>query len=389
MKKALISIGIVYLAIAMGFAAEVSAKVGVLQVWNKDNVDQIKDLLPPSLYMRVKDWGLTLREIPYQKFEYPKEFQEATKKYSSQVKLGQKGELSGWVAGIPFPNPSTGIEIMWNHEKIYYGDNYFWDMEVDIVNSQGQSRHIQNTYSRYNVVGRIHDPRGTTDPEAERGIQFKELTIVTGPYELRDLGFLQVRYLDQSKDDDFWVYVPSLRRVRRASAGLKMDQFAGTDLAFDDFLGFNGRVSENTYRLIGQKELLLARHSPEKPKREGLQIVNLYYEKTKAYVVEAYPTSPQHIYSKRVFYIDPESWYILYVEAYDKAGRLWKIVEWPWDHTPYQAPGSPDQPGNFGFIVIDVQARHASFWATKRHDVNREDLELSQFSTSYLKSLGK
>jgi hypothetical protein len=132
-----------------------------------------------------------------------------------------------------------------------------------------------------------------------------------------------------------------------------------------------------------------SRHSPQKPRREGLQIVNLYYERARVYIIEAYPTSPQHIYSKRVFYIDPESWYILYVEAYDKAGRLWKVVEWPWDHTPYQAPGSPDQPGNFGFIVIDVQAKHASFWATKRHDVNRPDLKLEQFSVSYLKSLGK
>ena len=361
----------------------------VLKVWNKDNVDQVKELLPPSLYQRVKEWSLILREISYHKFVYPKEFQAATEKYSPQAKLGRKGELLNWVAGIPFPIPVDGAEIMWNHEKVYYGDNYFWDMEVDIVNSKGQVRHITNTYARYNVVGRVHDSRGHIDRNAEPEVQFKELTIVTGPYELRDLGFLQVRYLDQSKDDDFWAYVPSLRRVRRASAVLKMDQFAGTDLAFDDFLGFNGRVSENTYKLIGQREMLLSRHSPEKPRREGLQIVNLYYERVPVYIVEAYPTSPLHIYSKRVFYIDPESWYVLYVEAYDKAGRLWKVVEWPWDHTPYQAPGSPDQPGNFGFIVIDMQAKHASFWATKRHDVNRPDLKLEQFSVSYLKSLGK
>ena len=50
-------------------------------------------------------------------------------------------------------------------------------------------------------------------------------------------------------------------------------------------------------------------------------------EKVKCWVVEAINKDPDYIYSKRVWYLDPENWQMNVQEMYDRQGRLWKLQE--------------------------------------------------------------
>ena len=39
---------------------------------------------------------------------------------------------------------------------------------------------------------------------------------------------------DKEKDDDQWLYLPAMRKVRRISVSDRADYFLGTDLSYED-----------------------------------------------------------------------------------------------------------------------------------------------------------
>ncbi|MEH6472758.1 MAG: outer membrane lipoprotein-sorting protein, partial [Halopseudomonas sp.] len=54
------------------------------------------------------------------------------------------------------------------------------------------------------------------------------------PSNVKGTGFLTYDYADNAKDDDQWLYLPALRKVRRISASDRGDYFLGTDLTYED-----------------------------------------------------------------------------------------------------------------------------------------------------------
>ena len=110
----------------------------------------------------------------------------------------------------------------------------------------------------------------------------------------------------------------------------------GTDLIYDDNNGWYTHINLNTYKLVGQKDMLCARHQEtpyEKLSRvEGQGFWNgVQRERVKCWVVEAVNKDPNYIYSKRVWYLDPENWQFNIQEMYDRQGRLWKVQEEFWN----------------------------------------------------------
>jgi predicted RND superfamily exporter protein len=53
------------------------------------------------------------------------------------------------------------------------------------------------------------------------------------------------------RDDDLWVYLPALKKVRRLSASNKKDSFVGTDFSYGDMIGY--KVDEWTHRLLREE----------------------------------------------------------------------------------------------------------------------------------------
>jgi hypothetical protein len=77
---------------------------------------------------------------------------------------------------------------------------------------------------------------------------------VTAPFDARGIMLMSYRYkasdkpTAQTKNDDTWVYVPTLRRVRRISSAQRTDAVSGTDFTFDDLFSFAGIVPQYTRR---------------------------------------------------------------------------------------------------------------------------------------------
>jgi hypothetical protein len=84
---------------------------------------------------------------------------------------------------------------------------------------------------------------------AENGIDQKRVVRFLTPADVKGTATLLIEHSDG--DDDIWIYLPALRKVRRLVANNKKDSFVGTDFSYGDVIG--QKVEEWTHTLIGKE----------------------------------------------------------------------------------------------------------------------------------------
>lgn len=134
------------------------------------------------------------------------------------------------------------------------------------------------------------------------GLDNKSLIIFDYPADIRGTGLLLWSYADPEKDDDRWLYLPALKKVRRIAGESKNDYFMGTDFTYDDMGGRN--LDDDTHKLLGKETVA------------GVE----------CYKVESVPVDKNDAYSKKISWIIPDKWVFVKVEFYDKSGKLQKIL---------------------------------------------------------------
>ena len=115
------------------------------------------------------------------------------------------------------PNSTDAAAIMKAVEDRPTGDKVKSRLEMSIIDADGRTR-------KRSVISRAMDFEGGT----------KQLMMFESPEDVRNTGLLSVDYEDGNKDDDQWLYLPSLHKSTRISSGDKSGSFMGTDLSFAD-----------------------------------------------------------------------------------------------------------------------------------------------------------
>jgi hypothetical protein len=362
-----------------GGAAQADVSVG--DKINDQNIDKVKDLISPGMEWCIKrGWPITIGET--KRIEWPQAYKEATEKYASQVKLSPDGlDVKNYVAGLPFPNlepndPQLALKIMWN-----YSYNFLTTDDVDLRNFDADTgsvadhgpltveRHfLLDHFRRLFWTGRLYvDPKpDKPNPNGYRAQQ--GLYPILEPFDLKGVGALGNRYIESSKQDDSWLYLPSLRRVRRLSTAQRSDALFGQDTDVDSYYGYAGHISWMEWKYLGEREVLGSFHGQHYPAKWDPKVDWAFddvWEKRKVYAVEGVSKLPQYAYSKRVIFIDKEAWIIPFTDIYDRSGELWKI----WINNfsfRKSVPGNnaiqyPDEMGFIPSIVmVDMQLEHAT-----------------------------
>ncbi|MCD6270075.1 MAG: DUF1329 domain-containing protein, partial [Deltaproteobacteria bacterium] len=137
-----------------------------------------------------------------------------------------------------------------------------------------------------------------------------------------------------------WVYNPGQRRVRRAPQLAFDTPDTGSEgiRTVDDYDMFNGSPERYEWKLVGKKEIYIPYnnyllHSDTLKYKDIIQPLHLNpdylrYELHRVWVVEAnLKDGTRHLYKKRVFYIDEDSWSIVATDKYDKYNQLWRFAE--------------------------------------------------------------
>ncbi|RIL01497.1 MAG: hypothetical protein DCC71_17570 [Proteobacteria bacterium] len=321
-----------------------------------DKLESLKPYLPKEVWAN-RDFfffeGMTMEIGPFQADYAPAPvYAEATQKFAGQPKLGPDGSLENYTAGQPFPmdqidckgDPDAGTKIIWNF-------HYRWGP------TSGMSSFYYSYWDRGEELPLYYEGTGggvqlSRRPEpamlAEGGDMFRGETRknaggaeVTAPFDARGIMLLTYRYkesdkpLAQARNDDTWVYVPTLRRVRRISTAQRTDAISGTDFTLDDLFSFNGIVPQYEWKCLGEQEILAPMNTKVKGypyvKDQnfgpyGLSFANDRWDLRKAVVVRMDPRNQDHPYAHKDIYIDKETLQPLYSFAYDQKQELWKIL---------------------------------------------------------------
>jgi len=84
------------------------------------------------------------------------------------------------------------------------------------------------------------------------GKDVKSISFFLSPADVRNTAFLSFDWDDENKEDDNWLYLPALRKVKRISSGNKKDSFMGSDFSYADMNGLE--LNEWEYQFINERE---------------------------------------------------------------------------------------------------------------------------------------
>ncbi len=346
------------------------------------NQAMFADYIGPSIRWAI-DRGLELRVVEARPIPLEPARLAATEKYSAQVRLsGDRMGIENYVAGLPFPmvtaaDPDAAVKMMYNYEnRIAVDDVDIRNFECD-TGSLDKARpllvernFVLGHFRRLYYVGRLyHEPIHSWKTVDD--IRYREmLHPILEPFDLKGVGLTYNRYIDSARHDDSWLYFPMLRRVRRLSSAQRSDALFGQDTDIDSYGGYAGNIAWMGWRLLGTKELLGAMHTRHFPGRwsEGPSdfMFDDDWELREVYVLEGRSRLPGYAYSKRIIYLDRESFVIPYTELYDQDGRLWKSWVNQWKIAREVFPGATravyDHEQQFlpAITMYDMQLEHAT-----------------------------
>jgi len=361
-----------------------------------ENVDQIKDFVHEAVYRAVKEPDLFGAEsiwfeiVPYRSFQVSKGMVEATKKYAPASRLDEKENLVGYgdTAGIPFPRPKNGAELAWNFDSNSKGDSHHLFHTGSVVDCRTKhEREAGHLRWELRWTGRYDVPPVPKfdDKDNPRGITLSFFQRHTAPADFVDTTMLELKYKDTHRETDLWVYTAMFRRIRRYATSQRTDTIDGTDMIYDDQDGWYTHPTHNTYKAMGRADLLFARHQDvktlERIKGQGFWS-GVQRERVNHWAVEVINKDKNYIYSKQIWYLDPEDWQMNFKVMYNRQGELWKMYEMFTNE--YPSYGGEKTAIFNGEHVVDFIRRHGSPGAREMKGVGI-DLPPDMFQVKSLK----
>ncbi|MFZ9683122.1 MAG: DUF1329 domain-containing protein [Cephaloticoccus sp.] len=267
----------------------------------------------------------------------PERVYEATKRNATSAQLVNEGYgFTDAIVGVPFPIPQSGIEVIWNHLTRYRG--------VAATRHIGQAAPTRGgsyTMVEFDDEFLFNYARdGISASDLDNVLIYFKQAIVSPP---RFAGTILLAHetMDQVKEPRrAWVYNVGRRRVSRApnvaydNPGTAADNMRTSD----QFDMYNGAPDRYNWELVGKREMLVPYnsyqlHSDKVKNDDILKPLHINqdlarYELHRVWVVEAtLKPGASHLYARRTFYVDEDSWQILAVDQYDSRGQLWRVSE--------------------------------------------------------------
>ncbi len=320
----------------------------------KENMAKYADKIPEASKAMLMAYPDEFRMHVYptrRSAGFPQWYYDNIKKAATDVKLNADGNgVTGAHATIPFPIPQNGKEVIWNHmlrfqgytRTMVFSENTMYKGGADLLTTLANQ--VYYPYFDANV----------SEADKKEGTLYKYSSTTLTPSRDAGEGLLVIDNIDPAKvPRKAWLYDPAERRVRRLP-NLDYDTPDRPENVIDDYDLYSGSPERYDFKIVGKKEFYVPYNnntvnSNERSIKEdwGDWMLNsdlIRYELHRVWVVEATVTKGQrHVYAKRVFYIDEDSWTILVTDKYDGSGNLWRVGY----YYPLTAPEVPMFGGGF------------------------------------------
>lgn len=266
---------------------------------------------------------------------YPQWYYDATIRNATRVALADHGyNFTGTAHGVPFPIPQNGTELMWNHIMRYNTTGYEGYLNSAITQNGG-GYVLERSFLQLLYI--YNNPR-TTLATLDGQNLYGMVKTLSPPNKAGTADLLRVPIDRVAHKTGVWEYNTALGRVRRiGKVGYDNPLFDGL-MTEDQLDMFNGPLDRYTVKMIGKRDMLVPYNSYQlySPRLKYSQIVKpghinqslTRYEMHRVWVLEAnLRKGYSHIYKKRYFYFDEDSWLILLEDMYDDRGQFWRTAE--------------------------------------------------------------
>ncbi len=325
-------------------------KPGTYTYKDKEKNPGLKELMYSTMYNRFNPGAPPfagnfpeIKVVPTRQYYYALPIAKATKENMGRAKLDEKGYLirQTYVAGFPFPRPEGKFkaqQVMYNWDRRYYGGE---NLHI-IANIKGFTRGFKNDFDGKALLQQLRlnsrvqiEPFGYYDERAKVNEEKYGLSLThMAPRDLYGNSITIVRYLDADKFDQVLMYLTAMRRIRKLSATDTQDAVAGQDVIYDDDYGISQPYTPNRYpykfEILAEREYLVPAPQWDGSlyiSSKGLEYHNMEFERRPLYVVSLTQMDKNYIYSKRIAYIDKETFILYDIENYDTKGRFYRQSE--------------------------------------------------------------
>ena len=315
----------------------------VLFTINARNAEQYSEFLSDGVKALLDTYPASFNVPVYQTrrtHAVPESVARNTRENATNASIVGQGEgLDGAFGGYPFPilhgnNEEKAWQVIWNHLTRWRGISVTRRSSEVAVEQDGEYALVT---SQQEAFFNFYNPEGS---EAELdNIIFYYLSFTQSPPRLAGGAILVHETLNQIINPrNGWGYNAGQRRVRRApNLGYDSPIAAADNLrTADDTDMFNGALDRYNWQYEGMREMYIPYNNYEIGK-EGLPYAEILgvshinpdltrWELHRVHVVEAtLKDDERHIYGKRRFYVDADSWNTVLLDQYDGRGELWRV----------------------------------------------------------------
>ncbi|MFA5120718.1 DUF1329 domain-containing protein [Zavarzinia sp.] len=367
------------------------------------NVDQYKDKLSAGQIALLKTYPAAKLRIfqTRRSCSLPERVYQATIKNATTATMtDDQNGLTDALVGNPFPIPKNGVEAIWNHRLRYRGFKFRRYFASAAVNRDGSYTLFKNEdfgIFHYNGPG-LSTVGDVTDIKQLNNIGISYVNITTSPARLAGSVVLVHDTINAKEmPRQAWVYNPGTRRVLRAPELAYDNPLYNTDglATTDQFDMYNGATDRYNFELLPKKELYIGYNNyAVNAKYAEILTPNVLnpdlgrYELHRVWVVDAkLKEGTRHVYGRRTFYLDEDSWNIAQVDLYDSRGQLWRAQEGPISNA-YELPLCSSALE----VTYDLQSGRYVVFALKNEEkqftLNAQDVDPSQFTPDAIRRLG-
>ncbi|MEJ2680707.1 MAG: DUF1329 domain-containing protein [Gammaproteobacteria bacterium] len=333
---------------------------------DSNNYTQYQDKLSPgqvALFQTYPNWKMkiypTRRSASYPQYVY-----DATRRNATNSTLNESGYgVKNAIVGTPFPIPKSPIEMIYNHTMRWRSERVNREITQAVPTVGGAYTPVTFKES---ILFDYNSKTATPEQIDQSNILFHFKQEVTSPARLAGSILLVHETLDQQREPRrAWIYNVGQRRVRRAPNVSYDNPGTASDgmRTADNFDMFNGSPDRYEWKYVGKKELYIPYNSyallDSKLSYDDILLPghinpeHTRYELHRVWQIEGtLKKGINHLYSKRVFFLDEDTWQIAIADHYDGRNKLWRVAEAHMINF-YQIPN----PWLTLEVLYDIQAR--------------------------------
>lgn len=269
---------------------------------------------------------------------YPQEILDASVRNASACRTARDNLAvdPACRGGLPFPLPQNGNEVIWNQQLRYKGQGYTTTKSSNswVIDSQGS---VTKTAESATMEEAPYYQTKKTDRDPQ--LYYRAWALDSYPARSAGQLIILADYLDpQSQPRRAWSYTPGMRRIKLApefAYDTPVPNQGGVNL-FDELQMFSGSQDRFDYKLVGRKEMYMPYNAykfyfscgqEEQFKPRHANPACERWELHRVWVVEAtLKPGKRHVYSKRTYYLDEDTFGAGLYDAWDQGGVLYRAL---------------------------------------------------------------